>query len=124
MTDIFLRGGTYSACPGATPNGRGTAAPRSAGTAAAAASRRGATAGGRTKAAVIRRLWASDRHGRFRTHGLNSVATVRGTVWSTTDRCDGTLTRVGQGQVSVRDRRRGRSVLVPAGRSYLARRGR
>ena len=68
-----------------------------------------------------RRLWASDRNGRFRTHGRDSVATVRGTVWSTADRCDGTLTRVKEGKVLVRDLRRKRSVLLTAGRSYLAR---
>jgi hypothetical protein len=46
---------------------------------------------------------------------------VRGTVWATVDRCDGTLTRVKEGKVLVRDLRRKRSVLVGAGRSYLAR---
>ena len=51
-------------------------------------------------------------------------ATVRGTRWLTLDRCDGTLTRVTEGAVAVRDRRRGRTVLVEAGRSYLARRRR
>jgi hypothetical protein len=46
---------------------------------------------------------------------------VRGTVWTTTDRCDGTLTTVRKGRVTVRDFRRRRSVVVRAGRSYLAR---
>jgi hypothetical protein len=40
------------------------------------------------------------------------------------DRCDGTLTRVTSGAVSVRDFRRHRTVLVRAGHSYLARRHR
>ena len=69
----------------------------------------------------VRKLWGSDNGGRFRTHGRDSVATVRGTRWLTLDRCDGTLTKVVEGAVAVRDRRRGKTVLVRAGRSYLAR---
>lgn len=69
-----------------------------------------------------RSLWASDHKGKFRTHGRDSVATVRGTRWLTRERCDGTLTRVVEGAVVVRDLRLRRSVLVRAGRSYLARR--
>jgi hypothetical protein len=68
-----------------------------------------------------RKLWAQDRGGRFRTHGHNSVATVRGTKWVTTDTCAGTRTTVTAGSVSVRDLRRKRTVLVRAGHSYLAR---
>ena len=103
MTDLVLRGGSFASCPA-------TGARRSA--LAHAAGKRGK---------VVRRLWGKDRHARFRTHGRDSVATVRGTVWSTVDRCDGTLTRVKQGKVLVRDLRRKRSVLLTAGRSYLAR---
>jgi hypothetical protein len=66
-------------------------------------------------------LWGRDDHGRFRTRGSNSVATVRGTSWYVADRCDGTLTRVTSGSVSVRDLRRQRTVVVRAGQSYLAR---
>ncbi|MGZ8634434.1 MAG: ice-binding family protein [Solirubrobacteraceae bacterium] len=69
----------------------------------------------------IRRLWGHDTHGKFRTRGGQSVATVRGTDWYVEDRCDGTLTRVTKGSVSVYDRRRHRSVIVHAGHSYLAR---
>jgi hypothetical protein len=68
-----------------------------------------------------RALWGRDDHGRFRTRGSNSVATVRGTAWYVEDRCDGTLTRVSKGSVSVRDLRRQRTVIVNAGKSYLAR---
>jgi len=46
---------------------------------------------------------------------------VRGTLWLTADRCDGTLTRVTRGRVAVHDFRRRRTVLVRAGKSYLAR---
>jgi hypothetical protein len=68
-----------------------------------------------------RRLWGRDSKGNFRTRGGNSVATVRGTAWYVEDRCDGTLTRVSAGSVSVYDRGRHRTVLVRAGHSYLAR---
>jgi hypothetical protein len=82
--------------------------------------------GARAAAASAKRpprvLWGRDDHGRFRTRGSNSVATVRGTEWYTADRCDGTLTRVTRGSVSVRDRHRQRTVIVNAGKSYLARR--
>jgi hypothetical protein len=66
-------------------------------------------------------LSAQDRHGRFRTRGRNSVATVRGTRWVTRETCAGTLTRVIQGAVDVLDQRRHRTVRVRAGHSYLAR---
>jgi hypothetical protein len=46
---------------------------------------------------------------------------VRGTIWLTQDRCDGTLTTVRRGTVSVRDFKRRRTVSVKAGHSYLAR---
>jgi hypothetical protein len=67
-----------------------------------------------------RALWGRDSGGSFRTRGGNSVATVRGTSWYTEDRCDGTLTRVSQGSVSVRDLVNHRTVIVRAGHSYLA----
>ena len=67
------------------------------------------------------KLWGSDKKGRYRTHGRNSVAVVRGTQWSTTETCAGTLTRVMQGAVAVRDKRTGRNVVVRANRAYLAR---
>jgi hypothetical protein len=78
--------------------------------AGARASRRGSS----------RTLWAKDNHGHFSTRGQNSVATVRGTYWETVDRCNGTLTVVRKGAVSVRDIHRRRTVLVRAGHSYLA----
>jgi len=52
---------------------------------------------------AILRLLHSDAHGRFRTRGRWSAATVRGTKWTTEDRCDGTLTIVSRGTVIVRD---------------------
>jgi hypothetical protein len=68
----------------------------------------------------VRRLWGRDSGGRFRTYGRHSHATVRGTRWLTEDRCGGTLTRVTEGAVVVRDLARRRSVVVRAGHSYLA----
>jgi hypothetical protein len=100
-TDIDLRGPALS-CARRTATARASAA--------AAKKRR-----------PPRKLWGSDRGGRFRTHGRNSVATVRGTKWVTTDTCAGTRTTVTEGAVSVRDLRRKRTVLVRAGHSYVAR---
>ena len=100
--DVYLRGGSFTAC-------RHARARRSALRAGASATRR------------VRRLWGHDNGGRFRTHGRHSQATVRGTRWVTVDRCDGTLTSVRQGAVSVRDFVRHSTVLVRAGHSYLAR---
>jgi hypothetical protein len=69
---------------------------------------------------TVRRLRARGR-GRFRTRGRYASATVRGTTWTTTDRCDGTLVSVARGRVAVRDFRRRRTINVRAGRRYLAR---
>ena len=74
-----------------------------------------------TTARKRRAVWGSDRNGRFRTRGSNSVATVRGTKWYVEDRCDGTYTKVTSGAVVVRDLVKRRNVVVKAGRSYLAR---
>jgi hypothetical protein len=66
-------------------------------------------------------LWGHDRGGRFRTHGRNSQATVRGTRWLVAERCDGTLTRVTKGAVVVRDTVNHRRLMLHAGDRYLAR---
>jgi FHA domain len=67
-------------------------------------------------------LLHSNVNGRFETQGRYAAATVRGTEWTATDQCNGTLTRVQRGVVQVRDLRTGRTVSVSAGQSYLARR--
>ena len=59
-------------------------------------------------------------HGKFRTRGRYSASTVRGTIWDTVDRCDGTLTVVHAGSVLVTDLVKHKSVAVTAGHSYLA----
>lgn len=74
----------------------------------------------RSSKRVVRRLWGNGT-GRFTSRGRYSGSTVRGTIWLTEDRCDGTLTRVKKGSVTVKDFRARRSVVVRAGRSYLAR---
>jgi hypothetical protein len=107
MTSLTLRGGDFGRCPA-----RASTLARTSGVARE----------NPTTRRVVRRLWARDRGGRFRTYGNNSVATARGTVWTTVDRCDGTVTRVREGAVAVKNRRTGRTVLVRAGGAYLARR--
>jgi hypothetical protein len=111
ITDIVLTGGDFARCRHGAPRALAS----------------GAAAGGarrRSRHGVVRQLWARDDHGRFTTYGLTSVATVRGTVWLTQDRCDGTLTRVLRGRVVVHDRVRRRTVVLTAGREYVAKRGR
>jgi hypothetical protein len=104
-TDIVTRPSRPTPCP--------TAAAPAGGARAAATTRR--------PPREVGRLWAHDRGGRYRTHGANSVATVRGTTWTTIELCDATITRVSAGSVSVFDRRLGRRVLVTAGHEYRAR---
>jgi hypothetical protein len=67
-----------------------------------------------------RKLWG-DGSGQFRTRGQFSSATVRGTKWVVIDRCDGTLTRVVRGVVAVRDNVKRKTIIVRAGKQYLAR---
>lgn len=63
-----------------------------------------------------RHVWGRDRGGRYETHGRDSVATVRGTRWLTTDTCSGTVVKVFEGAVSVRPKRgKGKAVIVRAG---------
>src|SRR5439155_23233448 len=50
---------------------------------------------------VVRTLSLSAK-GVFRTVGARRVTTGRNATWTTADRCDGTLTRVRRGHVSVR----------------------
>jgi len=102
-TDIVLAAASRSQCAGA----RGASA-------AAVSKKKGPHA-------VLSKLWGNGK-GRFRTKGKYSAATVRGTIWLTQERCDGTLTRVRRGTVRVRDLKRRRTVTVKAGGSYLARR--
>ena len=67
-----------------------------------------------------RRLWG-DGSGKFRTEGKHSAATVVGTKWLVEDKCTSTLTRVTRGRVSVRDFVKKKTVIVRAGKKYVAR---
>jgi hypothetical protein len=67
----------------------------------------------------VRHLWGSGA-GRFRTVGRYSAASVRGTTWLTDDKCNGTLTRVTQGAVAVRDFVKRKTIVVRAPKSYFA----
>jgi hypothetical protein len=99
LTELRLKGGNFNRCR--TRRGKGASA--------AALSKR-----------TIRRVRGNAK-GRFRTRGRHSQATVRGTIWLTADRCDGTLTKVTRGRVAVRDFRRKKTILVRTGKRYLAR---
>jgi len=76
------------------------------------------TAGVAASATIVRALWGNGR-GQFRTDGHLAAATVRGTIWLTEDRCDGTLILVRRGTVSVIDEVHHTIVIVRAGHSYL-----
>ena len=90
------------------------------------ASCRARRAGGPSGAATARvnrrtlQLLHATASGRFKTRGRYAAATVRGTIWDTADRCDGTLVRVRRGAVTVTDFVRHKTVTVRAGHSYLA----
>ena len=99
ITDLKLTGGSFRSC----------------GKASARTARRK-----KLSPRTIRRL-RGDAKGRFRTRGRFAAATVRGTAWTMSDRCDGTLTKVRRGTVVVRDTRARRTIRVRAGKSYLAR---
>ncbi len=102
LTDLVLKGGSFRRCLGVDLGGGPILGPLSS------QARR-----------TVRRVRART-NGRYRSTGRNSSATVRGTEWTMTDRCDGTLTKVQRGTVVVRDFRRKRNVVVRAGKSYLA----
>jgi hypothetical protein len=106
---------------GASPGTQVRDARATAGLALAAGVPR-AHASGRAKHG--RRLKVRAR-GRIRTRGRYGAATVRGTRWTTVDRCDshprpGTLVVVSKGLVAVRSFVLQRTVLVPAGQRFLA----
>jgi hypothetical protein len=63
-----------------------------------------------------------DAHGRFRTRGRHSTATIRGTKWLVKDTCDTTVTVSRQGTVVVRDLVKHKTVKVRTGQRYTARR--
>src|SRR5262249_36339925 len=96
VVELRLAKGDFSACPRRTTSAVAAKAPQ-----------------------VVRQIWA-DGKGSFKTKGRYAAATVRGTNWLTSDRCDGTQVKVARGVVQVADIRKGKTVTVAAGRSYLA----
>jgi hypothetical protein len=68
----------------------------------------------------VLQLLKASAHGKFRTRGRYSAATVRGTIWTVADRCDGTLTHDITDSVSVTDFVRHKTIVLHGGQSYLA----
>ena len=93
LTELRLKGGKFTGCTVKGKKGK-----KKSRRASIAAKRR-------YKKRTVRRLRGSGK-GRFRTRGKYASATVRGTDWTVTDRCNGTLTSVKSGVVVVRDLRR------------------
>jgi hypothetical protein len=60
---------------------------------------------------------ASIMKGFYRTLGGASTSTARSATFNTTDRCDGTLTEVGRGKVTMTVKKQ--KVTVKAGQAYL-----
>ena len=67
----------------------------------------------------VRQLWGSAK-GKFRTVGRFSAATIRGTVWLTQDRCNGTYTESVESVVDVFDTTTKKTIALYPGQSYLA----
>jgi len=65
-------------------------------------------------------LLKASAHGKFKTTGRYSSATVRGTIWTIADRCNGTLTHAIRDTVLVQDFVRHKTIVLHAGHSYLA----
>jgi hypothetical protein len=65
------------------------------------------------------RTMAMTAKGFIRALGGASTATARNATFITTDRCDGTVTEVGRGRVSLAVKGRRKPITVRAGRAYL-----
>lgn len=83
-----------------------------------------ATKAGKKKKAKRRHVWGQDNGGAYETHGRDSVATVRGTKWLTTDTCAGTVVKVFEGAVSVQPKVGGKPTLVKVGGRHFTPRAR
>jgi hypothetical protein len=59
-------------------------------------------------------------HGKFRTKGRYAAATIRGTIWTIADRCDGTLTHAIKDTVTVNDLVLHKTIALRPGHTYLA----
>ena len=65
-------------------------------------------------------LLHANAKGKFTTKGKYGAATVRGTEWTTADRCDGTLVHDLTDSVAVTDFVQHKTIVLHAGQSYLA----
>jgi hypothetical protein len=65
-------------------------------------------------------LLKANAKGKFTTKGKYGAATVRGTKWTTADRCDGTLVHDQTDSVAVTDFVLRKTIVLHAGQSYLA----
>jgi hypothetical protein len=95
LTELSMSGGGLSSCKSRVP-------------------------GGGSAARTRRRKLFGNAHGHFQTRGRNSSATVRGTKWTMTDTCAGTLTVVNRGTVIVHDFTLRKNKTVKAGHRYFA----
>jgi hypothetical protein len=69
--------------------------------------------------AVVRQLWGN-AHGAFTTRGRYGAAAVRGTIWLTQDRCDGTYFHVTKDSITVTAYAHPKKHrLLPQGHHYL-----
>jgi hypothetical protein len=102
LTELVLQGGDFGVCK------------------AKAKAKRHAAAAGQPpkKKTVVRSLWGNGK-GQFVTKGRYAAATVKGTIWNTQDRCDGTFVKVQRGTVSVLDLAHHKAKNVTAGHSLL-----
>ncbi|HET6547988.1 MAG TPA: hypothetical protein VFG79_06025 [Solirubrobacter sp.] len=73
----------------------------------------------RPRAIPVRTLKATAK-GLFRVSGGASHAVARNAAWTTTDRCNGTVTRVTRGRVNVYDKGRRRHIVVRRNHRYVA----
>ncbi len=106
-TKLRLVGGSFAACSRTGALTHGPIVARSA--------------KARPRHKVVRQVWGKDNGGSFVTIGRTASAAVRGTLWLTQDRCDGTLIRVFRGHVLVHAASRRHDLLLGPGQSYLAR---
>jgi hypothetical protein len=69
---------------------------------------------------VLRQLFGRG-HGIYKANGKHANLTIHGTSFLIQDRCDGTFVKLIEGNGTVRDKVRRRTVRLRAGQSYLAR---
>jgi hypothetical protein len=120
-TELILQGGDFSVCK--STQVRRTAGleakPKPKPKAKAKAKKKGRRTPPKANTTVVRSLWGNGT-GQFTTKGRYAAATVRGTEWHTSDRCDGTSITVRTGVVAVFDLVTGKTIILTAPASYLA----